>query len=193
MSRHTTRRIGLAGAVGLVAAVVLAGVAFAHGDDPGPGMDRSDATTFQFFGMGQEDEVFVPVDGDAAREEPMEGDRFLFRDVLFALDATDPNAPASTGDPIGQSLVDCTFRTVDLEAQDAQLVCHAVMELEGRGRLYGVVHLRLSEFEDPGYVTGAVVGGDGTYAGAGGEFTVREFPRGGDEEAPTDSVYEIRL
>lgn len=194
MSRRTSR-IGLAGGI-IALSLVAVGAAWAATSSPtagSAGMDRADATTFRVFGQPDvADEVYVPVDGDLEREELLPGDAVMFRDVLYALDESDPAQPKGMGDPIGEVLIECLVHTVESEF-DAKLVCDAAFELPGKGTLFLVTHFSFSEFEDPGYVLGAVVGGDGVYAGAGGDFTVRDLPRADDPEGPSDSVYEIRL
>jgi hypothetical protein len=196
--KHRMSRVGLGAAVLVLIALATAGVAVATGDSPttgSAGIDRGDATTFRLFGVPDlEAETFIPADGSDDEERfPIPGDRTVLRDVLYAVDETDPERPAATGDALGQALITCDVIIADEAAEDAELVCDAVVELDGRGTLTLLVSFAFSEFEDPRFITAAVTGGTGLYAGAGGEAQVRDLPRSDDPEGTSDSLYEFRL
>lgn len=194
-----TSRSAVIGASALVAAALATtGVAVAQGGDGSDPPRRGDAVTFHLLGVPDTTaDVVITVDGRPIDEEGdfVPGDRFLSRDVLYELRPDDPSATGGgdhpQGDPVGQALIDCTIRAVDAATQDATLTCSAHLELP-EGTLHHDAVIRFSEFVDPGHISAAVTGGDGLYAGAGGETTVREIP-GDDPEGPTNSIWEVRL
>jgi len=192
MSHHLKPRLVLAVALTLVVGVGSAGAALASGDRSGSNIDRADATTLRFFALFDPATEFeIPADPDGPEEGGV-GDVFVLSDVLFALDDSDRNRPRPAGAALGRTLIECRLIRIDASGEDGDILCAAALVIEDKGTIQVQLSAAFSEFEDPGYVSGAVIGGTGIYAGAGGELLVFDVPRD-DGTEDSDSVYEVRL
>lgn len=106
------------------------------------------------------------------------GDRFFFREDVFASDAQ-----GTKGAPVGSAFVQCTFGVL------TSLQCQGAVDIDGKGQIHIAATLVDVAQTESGPFHIAIVGGTGEFADAGGDATLTETTA--DDAAVTH--WEIRL
>jgi hypothetical protein len=125
---------------------------------------------------GQLEVAATPPPGE--EEMPQPGDRFFFRDDVFASDAQ-----GTKGALVGSALVQCTFGVV------GSLQCQGAVTIDGEGQIH--IAATFADASVPGTEPFdiAIVGGTGEFADVGGDATLTET----DSEDATVTHWEVHL